>query len=59
MNAAVDLREHARHLHNKHDLALIAQALGGDTLTRRVADELDEIGPRCASLPVLDERPRS
>ena len=33
MNAAFDLREHARHLHNKHDLALVAQALGGDTLT--------------------------
>jgi antitoxin VapB len=24
--------------------------------TRRLADELDEIGLRCASLPVLDER---
>ena len=33
MNAAFDLREHARHLHNGHDLALIAQALGRDTLT--------------------------
>ena len=31
MNAAFDLREHARRLHNKHDLALIAQALGQDT----------------------------
>jgi len=34
MNAAFDLREHARHLHNKHDLALVAQALGEDTLHR-------------------------
>jgi hypothetical protein len=33
MNAAFDLREHARHLHDKHDLALVAQALGEDTLT--------------------------
>jgi hypothetical protein len=33
MNAAFDLREHARHLHNKHDLALVAQALGTDTLS--------------------------
>lgn len=32
MNAAFDLREHARHLHDKHDLALIAQALGQDIL---------------------------
>jgi hypothetical protein len=35
MNAAFDLREHARHLHDKHDLALVAQALGEDTLTHR------------------------
>jgi hypothetical protein len=35
MNAAFDLREHARHLHDKHDLALVAQALGADTLTHR------------------------
>ena len=35
MNAAFDLREHARHLHDKHDLALVAQALGEDTLSRR------------------------
>jgi hypothetical protein len=28
MNAAFDLREHARHLHSKRDLALVAQALG-------------------------------
>lgn len=35
MNAALDLREHARHLHDKHDLALVAQALGADTLTHR------------------------
>jgi hypothetical protein len=28
MNAAYDLREHARHLHSKSDLALVAQALG-------------------------------
>jgi hypothetical protein len=34
MNAAFDLREHARHLDDKHDLALIAQALGQDTFTR-------------------------
>jgi hypothetical protein len=33
MNAAFDLREHARHLHDKHDLALVAQALGEDTLS--------------------------
>jgi hypothetical protein len=33
MNAAFDLREHARHLHDKHDLALVAQALGQDTLS--------------------------
>ncbi len=33
MNAAFDLREHARHLHDKHDLALIAQALGQATFT--------------------------
>jgi hypothetical protein len=32
MNAALDLREHARNLHSKHDLALIAQALRGDDL---------------------------
>jgi hypothetical protein len=30
MNAAFDLREHARHLHGKQDLALVAQALGAD-----------------------------
>ncbi len=35
MNAAFDLREHARHLHDKHDLALVAQALGADTLSHR------------------------
>ncbi|HEY5342745.1 MAG TPA: hypothetical protein VIJ66_03705 [Solirubrobacteraceae bacterium] len=35
MNAAFDLREHARNLHNKHDLALVAQALGEDTLSLR------------------------
>ena len=35
MNAAFDLREHASHLHNKHDLALVAQALGEDTLSHR------------------------
>jgi len=35
MNAAFDLREHARHLHDKHDLALVAQALGADTLYHR------------------------
>jgi hypothetical protein len=35
MNAAFDLREHARHLHDKHDLALVAQALGEDTLSHR------------------------
>lgn len=34
LNAAFDLREHASHLHDTHDLALVAQALGGDTLTR-------------------------
>jgi len=33
MNAAFDLREHARHLHNRNDLALVSQALGQDTLT--------------------------
>jgi hypothetical protein len=27
------LREHARHLHDEHDLALVAQALGTDILT--------------------------
>jgi len=35
MNAAFDLRDHARHLHDKHDLALVAQALGEDTLPLR------------------------
>jgi hypothetical protein len=35
MNAAFDLREHASHLHNKHDLALVAQALGENTLPHR------------------------
>jgi hypothetical protein len=35
LNAAFDLREHASHLHDTQDLALVAQALGGDTLTRR------------------------
>jgi hypothetical protein len=35
MNAAFDLREHARHLHDKHDLALISQALGEGTLLHR------------------------
>lgn len=33
MNAAFDLREHARHLHDRHDLALVSQALGADTLS--------------------------
>jgi hypothetical protein len=33
LNAAFDLREHASHLHDTHDLALVAQALGGATLT--------------------------
>jgi hypothetical protein len=28
MNAAFDLREHASQLHDKHDLALVSQALG-------------------------------
>jgi hypothetical protein len=35
LNAAFDLREHASHLHDTQDLALVAQVLGGDTLTRR------------------------
>jgi hypothetical protein len=35
MNAAFDLREHARHLHDKRDLALIAQALGEGILLHR------------------------
>jgi hypothetical protein len=30
MNAAFDLRAHAGHLHNKHDLALVAKALGSE-----------------------------
>jgi hypothetical protein len=30
MNAALDLREHARNLHSKCDLALVAQALGDE-----------------------------
>ncbi len=34
LNAAFDLREHASHLHDANDLALVAQALGRDTLTR-------------------------
>lgn len=34
LNAAFDLREHARHLHHEHDLALVSRALGQDTLTR-------------------------
>jgi hypothetical protein len=33
LNAAFDLREHASHLHDTHDLALVALALGRDTLT--------------------------
>jgi hypothetical protein len=33
MNAAFDLREHASHLHNTHDLALVAKALGENALT--------------------------
>jgi hypothetical protein len=37
MNAAFDLREHAGHLHNKRDLALVAQALGEERRgTRRL-----------------------
>jgi hypothetical protein len=34
LNAAFDLREHASHLHDACDLALVAQALGEGTLTR-------------------------
>lgn len=30
LNAAFDLREHARHLHDKNDLALVSRALGQD-----------------------------
>jgi hypothetical protein len=30
MNAALDLREHVCHLNDKQDLALVAQALGGE-----------------------------
>jgi hypothetical protein len=33
MNAAFDLRLHARRLHDERDLALVAQALGRETLT--------------------------
>jgi hypothetical protein len=35
LNAAFDLREHARHLHDRRDLALVSRALGQDTLTHR------------------------
>jgi hypothetical protein len=28
LNAAFDLREHVRHLHDEHDLALVSRALG-------------------------------
>ncbi len=35
LNAAFDLREHARHLHDEHDLALVARALGQDTRAYR------------------------
>lgn len=40
MNAAFDLREHAAHLHDKNDLALVAQALGDNPLihTSRTQD---------------------
>jgi hypothetical protein len=36
LNAAFDLRDHARHLHTEQDLALVSQALGHDTLTSSV-----------------------
>jgi hypothetical protein len=44
MNAAFDLRIHARRLHDERDLALVAQALGQDTL--RAAKSPRRPGPR-------------
>lgn len=34
LNAAFDLREHARHLRKKSDIALVAEALGDNPFTR-------------------------
>ena len=38
MNAAFDLREHTSHLQATHDLALVASALGGRTVTPALGD---------------------
>jgi len=56
MNAAFDLREHARHLHNKHDLALVARALGGDTLTRSSYGRDQTRGSRAVSSTASENR---